>query len=70
MLSDVDVIKNRIDAKERSLREKSARILSATGAKFGPDSDEYERVGGTRRSERKRPGPRKASSAAGTTTIK
>jgi hypothetical protein len=30
-------------------------MLAATGAHYGTDSNEYERVGGTRSSERKRP---------------
>ena len=34
------------------------RVLSAVEAHFGPDSSEYEAVGGTRLSERKRPTPK------------
>jgi len=30
-------------------------MLAATGALYGPDSNEYEAVGGTRKSDRKRP---------------
>jgi hypothetical protein len=62
MLSDVDEFKNRYDDKESKLVDKSTRYLAAIGAKYGRDSDEYEKAGGTRKSERKRPGPRSKSS--------
>jgi len=35
------------------LRDLNRRILSAVEAQYGPDSSEYEQVGGTRQSERK-----------------
>ncbi|MDT5060489.1 MAG: hypothetical protein QOH63_948 [Acidobacteriota bacterium] len=54
MLSTLDDLQNEIEADEGNLRSKSARMLSATEAQYGPDSSEYEQVGGTRRSERKR----------------
>jgi hypothetical protein len=53
MLSTLDDLQNEIETDEGNLRSKSARMLSATEAQYGPDS-EYEQVGGTRRSERKR----------------
>lgn len=43
---------------ENGLRDKNRRMLSAAEAKFGRDSSQYEQAGGTRLSERKRPGPR------------
>lgn len=58
MLSDVDQFQNRLAAKEDKLNDKSTRMLAAVGARFGKDSDEYEKAGGTRASERKKPGPR------------
>lgn len=58
MLSDVDEFKNRYDHKVRKLLDKSTRYLAAIGAKYGRASDEYEKADGTRKSERKRPGPR------------
>ena len=54
-----------VDADESELREWNKRILSATEAQFGPDSSEYEQVGGTRQSERKRPS-RKGPGSGGT----
>jgi hypothetical protein len=61
MLSDVDEFQNRIDTKEEKLNDKSTRFLAAVGARYGKDSDEYEKAGGTRTSERKRPGPKNKS---------
>ena len=58
MLSDVDQVANRLDTKEDKLNDKSTRMLAAVGARFGKDSDEYEKAGGTRTSERKKSGPK------------
>lgn len=41
----------------------SKRWLAATGAKFGTDSNEYEAVGGTRTSERKKKKPKGSGGA-------
>jgi hypothetical protein len=54
MLATADDLQNEIEADEDELRGKSARMLSAAEARYGPDSSEYEQAGGTRRSERKR----------------
>ena len=59
MLAALDDEQNGIDADESELREMNRRALSAVEAQYGPDSSEYELVGGTRQSERKR-GPKKA----------
>jgi hypothetical protein len=67
MLSDIDEFQNRVHTKEDKLNDKSTRFLAAVGARFGKDSDEYEKAGGTRTSERKKSGPRKkAAKPAGT----
>ena len=50
----LDDKQNLLEAAEKELRTWNMRILAATGAHFGPDSSEYEAVGGTRQSERKR----------------
>jgi len=63
-LAGLDPFQNELDELEVFLREKSTRILAATEGHYGPDSDEYEQVGGTRKSDRKRPGPRKAKPRA------
>ena len=57
-LSALDSLQNGLDSAETALREKNTRILSAAEAHYGPDSSEYEQAGGTRRSERKRTGPK------------
>ena len=58
MLAAADSLSNEIEADERNLRTTSTRMLSAAEAQYGPDSSEYEQAGGTRRSERKRTGPK------------
>lgn len=57
-LSALDSLQNELDGLEAGVREKNVRMLSATEAQYGPDSSEYEQAGGTRRSERKRTGPK------------
>jgi DNA repair ATPase RecN len=57
-LSSIDQSQNELDSLEAALREKNRRFLSAAEARYGPDSSEYEQAGGTRKSERKRPGPK------------
>jgi hypothetical protein len=51
----LDDEQNNFEERERMLHDWNKRILAATGATYGPDSSEYEQVGGTRLSERKRP---------------
>ena len=55
LLADADALKNRLVTTEKDLSEYSERVLLAVAAKYGKDSDEYERAGGVRRSDRKRP---------------
>lgn len=62
-LSAVDQLQNELETKEAALRDKSRRILAAVEAHYGPDSNEYEQAGGTRRSDRKRSGPKASKSA-------
>lgn len=66
-LSTLDSLQNELDAAELALREKNTRVLSAAEATYGPDSSEYEQVGGTRRSDRKRTGPKGPRSGGSTT---
>ena|SRR5947207_856353 len=54
-VASLDDEQNQIDADENTLRDLNTRMLSAVEAAYGPDSSEYEAVGGTRTSERKRP---------------
>ena len=43
------------ESKEKELEIFNAKILPAGGLKYGKDSAEYEKLGGVRTSERKRP---------------
>ena len=54
----LDDQQNRLETKEDGGNVWSKRILAAIGAKYGTDSSEYEMVGGTRKSERKKPSKR------------
>lgn len=58
LLSELDGQLNAIQQQEKALVELSSRLLRRVAADFGLDSNEYERVGGTRASERKKPGPK------------
>lgn len=60
LLSQVDESQNELEALERGVSDKSVRMLAAAKAGYGSDSSEYEQVGGTRKSDRKRPSSRKA----------
>ena len=63
-LSDLDVRLTNIKANEKKLDQLSTRMLKGVASKFGEDSDEYEKAGGKRTSERKRRAT-KAAAAAG-----
>jgi len=52
-LSELDGLLNQLETAETKLDELSGRMLAGVGVKFGKDSDEYEKAGGTRSSERK-----------------
>jgi hypothetical protein len=67
LLSEVDQSQNELEGMERSLGDKNVRVLAATKALYGPDSTEYEQVGGTRRSDRKRSGSKKTPLKPATT---
>jgi hypothetical protein len=53
LLSEVDAAYNVFQAAEKDLRDLHERMLEAVGVKFGKDSNEYEKAGGVRKSERK-----------------
>jgi uncharacterized protein YukE len=63
-LSRVDELGNQVKAQEKKVQDLNERMLAGVAAKYGRDSDEYEKAGGTRKSERKRPvrKPKKSSS--------
>ena len=64
-IAALDDRQNRLALSEQRLSDWNQRILAAVKAQFGPDSSEFELVGGTRRSERKKP-IRKASTPGST----
>jgi hypothetical protein len=54
-LAMTDGLLNAFNEKERTLRSFNRKVLPAGGLKYGTDSVEYEKLGGIRDSERKRP---------------
>ncbi|MDX6529138.1 MAG: hypothetical protein QOH41_1428 [Blastocatellia bacterium] len=66
LAAQMDDSSNRFDAQENLMADWNRRVLSAVEAQYGPDSSEYEMVGGTRKSERKRPS-RKGPAGSATT---
>jgi hypothetical protein len=54
-LSNLDVSLTNIKANEKGLDQLSSRMLKGVASKFGEDSDQYEKAGGKRTSERVRP---------------
>src|SRR5437016_3891662 len=50
LLASADDSTNVTNGEESELNDWNRRILSAVEAQFGPDSSEYEMVGGTRKS--------------------
>jgi hypothetical protein len=53
-LAEVDDQQNRLDDREQRLSDFSQRIQAAVKALYGPDSSQFEVIGGVRRSDRKR----------------
>jgi hypothetical protein len=62
-LSTADEKLNIFNAREKELKDMHERMLIAVAAKYGKDSDEYEKAGGKRKSERKRPTRKQAPTA-------
>ena len=54
-LAEVDDESNRLDERRQRLHDFNQRIQAAVKALYGPDSSEFELVGGLRRSDRKKP---------------
>lgn len=65
-LAAIDDKQNRLDAREDGLNDLNGRILAAVKAQFGSDSSEFELVGGTRRSDRKKPSRKKGGGSTTT----
>ena len=54
-LAALDDKTNELEEREQRLADFNQRILAAVKGLYGPDSSEYEQVGGLRRRDRKRP---------------
>lgn len=55
LLAEADALLNLFNSEEKALKAFNKKILPAVGLKYGTDSSEYEKVGGVRESERKKP---------------
>ena len=64
-LAGLDTQLTDIKVNEKKLDQLSTRMLKGVSSKFGEDSDEYEKAGGKRTSERKRPVRQKKAAAIG-----
>jgi len=63
-VAQLDEKANRLDALLKETSEMSARMLAGVGARFGKNSDEYEKGGGSRTDEIKRTPKTKGDSKA------
>lgn len=54
-LKTADEKSNDYDAEEKILSKMTKTVLSGSISNFGDDSDEYEQLGGIRKSDRKKP---------------
>ncbi|HVE57483.1 MAG TPA: hypothetical protein VNB22_11690 [Pyrinomonadaceae bacterium] len=55
ILSQADDVLNQINAASVEMNQMSVRVLDGGKFKFGANSSEYEMLGGTRKSERRKP---------------
>lgn len=60
-LSEIDALLNDLNAQEKAVAALNERMLEGVGVKYGKDSNEYEKAGGTRKSEYKKPASRARS---------
>jgi hypothetical protein len=65
-LSTADSQLNAVEDAEKVLRDMSERMLTGVATYYGKDSDEYEKAGGVRKRDRKKP----VRSNATKTTVK
>jgi hypothetical protein len=64
LLSQADEARNLMKSAELKAGDFSKRMLAAVAAQYGLNSNEYEKAGGTRESERKRPALRASKESA------
>ena len=55
LIATLDERSNLIEESVKRLRDMTRRTLAGAEFKYGTDSNEYEMIGGTRKSDRKRP---------------
>ena len=60
-LSTIDDLYNTCIAQIDVLKDWNERVLIGVAAKYGKNSSQYEMAGGTKKSERKKPTPKKPS---------
>ena len=65
LLSKIDEARNIFQAREKELADMSERMLTGIATHYGKDSSEYEKAGGTRKSERRRKKQRSTKSSVG-----
>ncbi len=65
MLSNADAESDKFDAAETAANNLSERALDAVGVKYGKDSEEFMKAGGTKKSERKKPTAKVSKAAKG-----
>lgn len=63
-LSVADANQDAFETEEKDLKDYHERILLAVAVKYGKDSSEYQKAGGTRKSERRKPAKGKAPATA------
>lgn len=68
-IGTVDQLLTQLKMKEKGIRDKRERVLTAIAFIYGKDSDEYVAAGGIRKSERKSPRPRTSTSATGSENV-
>ena len=54
LLGEADELANQIDALELEVKDLNERLLLSVGSNYGKDSNEYEKAGGVRKSDRKK----------------
>lgn len=54
-LAKCDELLNQLESLEEDARDLTERALAGVASKYGKDSSEYEKAGGRRKSERKKP---------------
>ena len=55
LLGEADELANQIDALEADLKDWNERLLLSVASFYGKNSNEYEKAGGVRKSDRKKP---------------